>query len=112
MSISTHEKDGVVILEPEGKIMGGPEATELRNRLYELISANNKKVVIDLGHVEWMNSTGLGILISGMTSLRNNEGELKLSNISEKVANLFEITKLNNVFESYDSADDAVGSFG
>jgi anti-sigma B factor antagonist len=111
MSISTHEKNGVVILEPEGKIMGGPEATELRNRLYELISTDNKKVVIDLGHVEWMNSTGLGILISGMTSLRNNEGELKLSNISEKVANLFEITKLNNVFDSYDSADDAVGSF-
>jgi len=111
MSISTHEKDGVVILEPEGKIMGGPEATELRNQLYELISKDNKKVVIDLLHVEWMNSTGLGILISGMTSLRNNEGELKLAGISEKVANLFEITKLNNVFESYGSADDAVGSF-
>ncbi len=111
MSISTHEKDGVVVLEPEGKIMGGPEATELRNQLYELIAKNQKKVVIDLENVEWMNSTGLGILISGMTSLRNNKGELKLAAVSEKVANLFEITKLNNVFESFNSTDDAVKSF-
>lgn len=111
MSISTHEKDDVVILEPKGKIMGGPEATELRNHLYDLISNDRKKVVIDLLHVEWMNSTGLGILISGMTSLRNNQGELKLSGVSEKVANLFEITKLSSVFDIFDNADDAVGSF-
>jgi anti-sigma B factor antagonist len=111
MSISTHEKDDVVILEPKGKIMGGPEATELRNHLYDLISQDHKKVVIDLLHVEWMNSTGLGILISGMTSLRNNKGELKLSSVSEKVASLFEITKLSSVFEIFDSADQAVVSF-
>lgn len=111
MSISTRQIDGVMILEPEGKIMGGPEATELRNQLYELIAQNKKKVVIDLSNVEWMNSTGLGILISGMTSLRNNKGELKLTSVNKKVANLFEITKLAGVFDIYDTADKAVNSF-
>ena len=112
MSISTRQTDGVTILEPEGKIMGGPEATELRNKLYELIAQNLKKVVIDLTHVEWMNSTGLGILISGMTSLRNNKGELKLTSVNEKVANLFEITKLASVFDTYKTPEEAVNSFG
>ena len=111
MSISTHQADGVVILEPEGKIMGGPEATELRNQLYELIAQNKTRVIVDLANVEWMNSTGLGILISGMTSLRNNKGELKLTSVNEKIANLFEITKLNSVFDTYKSSDDAVKSF-
>jgi len=111
MSISTYQQDEVMILQPEGKIMGGPEATELRNRLYELIAQNKKKVVVDLSNVEWMNSTGLGILISGMTSLRNNKGELKLTSVNEKVANLFEITKLAGVFDTYNTADDAVKSF-
>jgi len=111
MSISTHQKNGVVILEPEGKIMGGPEATELRNNMYELIAQQNTRVIVDLSNVEWMNSTGLGILISGMTSLRNNNGELKLTGINEKVYSLFKITKLTSVFETFDSNDDAVKSF-
>jgi anti-sigma B factor antagonist len=111
MNIATRETGGVVILEPEGKIMGGPEATELRNQLYDLISQNKKKAIIDLAHVEWMNSTGLGILISGMTSLRNNEGELKLTRVNEKVKSLFTITKLIGVFEIYPDVQEAIDSF-
>jgi len=111
MSIITQQLGGVMVLKPEGKIMGGPEATELRNQLYELIGQNRKRVVVDLFNVEWMNSTGLGILISGLTSLRNNRGELKLAGVNEKVANLFVITKLNSVFDSYGSVSEAVKSF-
>lgn len=111
MNIASREVDGVVILEPEGKIMGGPEATELRNHLYDLISQEKKKAIIDLANVEWMNSTGLGILISGMTSLRNNQGELKLARVNEKVENLFTITKLIGVFEIYAETSQAIESF-
>ena len=108
----THRETGdVMVLEPKGKIMGGPDATLLHDQLHEFIDQNKKKVVIDLAKVDWMNSTGLGILISGLTTLRNNGGELKLANVTEKIQSLLTITKLITVFESYESVEDAVASF-
>jgi anti-sigma B factor antagonist len=111
MKLTSREELDVVILEPKGKIMGGPDATMLHDRLHDLIKQNKKKVVIDLSKVEWMNSTGLGILISGLTTLRNNGGELKLARVTEKIQSLLTITKLITVFENYDSVEEAVKSF-
>jgi anti-sigma B factor antagonist len=111
MKLTYREQDGVIILEPKGKIMGGPDATLLHDQLHEFIDQNKKKVVIDLAKVDWMNSTGLGILISGLTTLRNNGGELKLANVTEKIQSLLTITKLITVFECYDSIEEAVKSF-
>lgn len=111
MRLSDREQDGVVILEPKGKIMGGPDASLLHDKLYEFIEQNKKRVVIDLSQVDWMNSTGLGILISGYTTLRNTDGELKLANVTDKIQSLLTITKLVTVFESYDTVDEAVESF-
>ena len=108
MKLSITELEGVSVLEPKGKIMGGPDATVLHEKLHDLIEQGKKKVIIDLIDVEWMNSTGLGILISGLTTLRNNGGELKLANVTEKIQSLFAITKLVGVFDSYDSVDDAI----
>jgi anti-sigma B factor antagonist len=111
MRLSDREQDGVVILSPKGKIMGGPDASLLHDKLYEYIEQNKKRVVIDLAQVDWMNSTGLGILISGYTTLRNSDGELKLANVTEKIQSLLTITKLVTVFEAYDSIEEAVQSF-
>jgi len=111
MKLSTREIDEVVILEPKGKIMGGPDASLLHDKLHEYLEQNKKRVVIDLAKVDWMNSTGLGILISSYTTLRNNEGELKLANVTDKIKSLLTITKLVTVFDAYDSIDDAVKSF-
>jgi anti-sigma B factor antagonist len=111
MKLSFREDKGVVILEPKGKIMGGPESTVLHDKLHELINQGKKKVIIDLSKVDWMNSTGLGILISGLTTMRNNGGELKLSNVTEKIQSLLTITKLITIFETFDSIDQAVQSF-
>lgn len=111
MKLSTKEVSGVVILEPKGKIMGGPDATLLHEQLHDVVKQNKRKVIIDLAKVDWMNSTGLGILISGLTTLRNNNGELKLSNVTEKIQSLLTITKLITVFECYDTVDEAVASF-
>jgi anti-sigma B factor antagonist len=111
MKLSAREDKEVVILEPKGKIMGGPESTVLHDKLHELINQGKKKVVIDLSKVDWMNSTGLGILISGLTTMRNNGGELKLSNVTEKIQSLLTITKLITIFETFDSVDQAVQSF-
>jgi anti-sigma B factor antagonist len=111
MKLSDREDKGVVILEPKGKIMGGPESTVLHDKLHELINQGKKKVIIDLAKVDWMNSTGLGILISGLTTMRNNGGELKLSNVTEKIQSLLTITKLITIFETFDTVDQAVQSF-
>jgi anti-sigma B factor antagonist len=111
MRLSDREQEGVVILEPKGKIMGGPDATLLHDKLHEIIEAGKKQVIIDLSQVDWMNSTGLGILISTLTTLRNNNGELKLANVTEKIQSLLVITKLAPVFDSFDTIDDAIKSF-
>ena len=111
MKLTDREENGVIILEPTGKIMGGPDASLLHDKLYEFIEQDKKKVIVDLSEVDWMNSTGLGILISGYTTLRNNGGKLKLANVTEKIKSLLVITKLDPVFESYDSIADAIKSF-
>ena len=111
MKLSAREQEGIVILEPKGKIMGGPDASLLHDKLYEFIEQNKKNVVIDLSQVEWMNSTGLGILISGYTTLRNNDGTLKLASVTDKIQSLLTITKLVTVFEAYDSVEEALSSF-
>ena len=111
MKINHREENGVVIIEPKGKIMGGPESTALHDLLHELIDQKKSQVIIDLGRVDWMNSTGLGLLISGLTTLRKADGELKLANVTEKIQSLLTITKLITVFKTFDSVEDAVKSF-
>ena len=111
MKLTDREQDGIVILEPRGKIMGGPDASLLHDKLYEYIEKGKKQVVVDLSRVDWMNSTGLGILISSYTTLRNRDGELKIANVTERIQSLLTITKLVTVFEAHDSVEKAVSSF-
>ena len=111
MHIQHTDKQEVSILHLTGKIMGGPDASLLHDKLHEIIERGRRNVVIDLAKVDWMNSTGLGILISSYTTLRNNQGELKLANVTDKIQSLLTITKLVSVFDAYDSVDDAVGAF-
>ena len=85
MKLSDREESGIVILEPKGKIMGGPDASLLHDKLYEYIDQDKKQIVVDLAQVDWMNSTGLGILISSYTTLRNHDGMLKLAVASPPV---------------------------
>jgi anti-sigma B factor antagonist len=111
MKLAHREENQVVIVEPKGKIMGGPESTELHDFLHELIEQDKKNVVIDLSKVDWMNSTGLGLLISGLTTLKKAGGELKLAKVTDKIQSLLTITKLVTIFKSYDSVEEAVKSF-
>ena len=111
MKLTHQEVDDIIVLVPKGKIMGGPDATLLHDKLHNFIDQSKKKIIIDLSKVELMNSTGLGILISGLTTMKNNGGELKLAAVTEKIQSLLTITKLITVFENYDTVDQAVGSF-
>lgn len=111
MKMKQTEQDNIVILELSGKIMGGPDAALLNEKLYELIEAGKTKVIADLHKVDWMNSSGLGILIGGLTTMRNTGGNLKLVNVTERIKSLLMITKLLKVFETFDSIDEAIASF-
>ena len=111
MNYTIVEQDEVVILSLAGKIMGGPEASEIHGKINQLMDDGKLKIVIDLGDVDWMNSSGLGILIDAVTVLKNNNGALRLVNVSDRIINLLKITKLNTVFDVRDSLDEAKGSF-
>ncbi|MCA9741693.1 MAG: STAS domain-containing protein [Deferribacteres bacterium] len=111
MNLTEKETDGVVILELSGKIMGGPDASLLNDKLHELIEANKVNIVADLAKVDWMNSSGLGILIGGLTTMRNNNGDLKLARITDRIQSLLMITKLMSVFDTHDDLESAIASF-
>jgi len=102
------EQNGVVIIALSGKIMGGPEANQINDQINQFIDSGKKRIVIDLEHVEWMNSSGLGILINAVTTLKNNGGKLFLVNASDRIKNLLKITKLISVFNLEDSVDKAI----
>lgn len=111
MKITDREDNGIVILELKGNIMGGEDEAVFYDKLRELIEQNKKKVVLDLSKVEWINSRGLGILISGLTTMRNSNGQLKIARVVEKVKSLLTMTRLITVFDSYETVDEAVKSF-
>ena len=111
MNLKEKEIDGVVILELSGKLMNKPNATLLSEKLHNLVDQNKNKVIAYLGNVSWMNSSGLGILIGGLTTMRNSGGDLKLVNVTGKIESLLIITKLIKVFDNFDKIDEAVNSF-
>lgn len=111
MHIPSSDRNGITIMALQGAILGGPEANALNEDLHRLIDAGKKQVVIDLSQVTLMNSSGLGMLIGGYTTMKNNGGELKLACLTDNVRKLIEITKLHTIFHPFDSVDEAVASF-
>ncbi len=111
MRIKTSEKYSAVVVELKGNVMGGPDSEKFSKLLHDLLDEGKKNIVVDLGHVKFMNSSGLGMLISGYTTIKNGGGSLKLANATEKINSLLVITKLITIFENYNSVDEAVKSF-
>jgi len=103
-------ENDVVIIEISGKIMGGEETTLFHGKIHEYLTLNKKQIVLDLKDVDWMNSVGLGMLISALTAVKNAGGRLVLANIT-KIESILTITRLITVFEHYDSRDEAIKSF-
>jgi anti-sigma B factor antagonist len=110
MNFNVSEQNGVVVITLSGKIMGGPEAGHINDQINNLIDQGKKKIVIDLEKVEWMNSSGLGILIGAVQTLKNNEGHLVLIHVSDRINDLLRITKLINVFSILPDIDSAIAS--
>lgn len=111
MKVKTSEKYGALIVELKGNVMGGPEAQEFHDIIHKAIEESKKNVIVDLAEVKFMNSSGLGMLISGFTSIKNAGGNMKLANATDKINSLLVITKLITIFEHYNSVDEAVKSY-
>jgi len=111
MKFKDFESDGgVIVLELSGKIMGGEETTMFHGKLHEYIQSGKRNFVIDLKSVEWMNSVGLGMLISALTTVKNAKGRLVLANITN-IESILSMTRLINVFEHFDSQASALKTF-
>lgn len=111
LDIKVREKGDVTILELRGKITVGDGVIQLRNAVREQLEKEKLKIVINMEHVPYVDSAGLGELVSATASASRGGGKLKLAAITRKVLDLLIITKLLTVFDSYDTEDEAVKSF-
>ncbi len=111
MKITEEKKGDVLILRMSGELLGGDECKVFQDCLYKAIEKGAVYVVLDMSDVGWMNSSGLGMLMAGLTTLRGSGGELKLASSSDRIKRTIEITKLDNVIPLYNTLDEAVQSF-
>ncbi len=111
MKINVVEKYTAVVIELKGDITGTAKDMEFSDTLKKLLAEGKKNIIIDLKETGFVNSSGLGMLIGGYTTVKNGGGELILANATEKIESLLVITKLTSVFKNFSSIDDAVKSF-
>ena len=111
MKFKSKTTKGVTVIALSGNVMGGPDATALNELVHKLLDDGIRKLVIDLGDVKFVNSSGLGMLIGSMTTMRNAGGELKVAAASKKVTELIEVTRLHKVFDLQPTVAAAVASF-
>lgn len=111
MKITTRQVDGVTILDLSGRITLGEGSVMLRDAVRDLLAKGSKHILLNLGDVNYIDSSGIGELVSAYTTARNQGGELKLLNLTKKVHDLLQITKLYTVFDVKDDEASAIASF-
>jgi anti-sigma B factor antagonist len=111
MRFSTDERYGAVVLHLKGDMMGGPDGAKLHDQLREMKMAGQLNVVVDLHKVRFMNSSGLGVLIGGLATMRNAGGDLRLANATDRIQSLLVVARLLTLFRHFDSVDEAVASY-
>ena len=111
LTIASREVDGVTVLDLNGRITLGEGSVQLREAIRDLISKGARTILLNMGDVNYIDSSGIGELVSGFTAVRNRGGELKLLNLTKKVNDLLQLTKLFTVFDVYNDESSAVGSF-
>ncbi len=111
MTTSTRQVGGVTVVDISGRIVLGEESAALRSLVSELLSKGHKKILFNLGDVDYIDSSGLGHLVSAFTSVQKQGGELKLLKLTKKVEDVMQITRLYTVFDIMDDEAAAVRSF-
>ena len=111
LTSSTRQAGDITIVDISGRIVLGEESAALRNLVCDLLSKGQKRILFNLSDVNYIDSSGLGHLVSAFTSVRKQEGELKLLNLTKKVHDVLQITRLYTVFDIMDDEAVAVRSF-
>ncbi len=111
MKINTRNRDGVTILDLKGKITIGVGDVALRQAVQDALNGGTTKLLVNMGEVTTIDSSGVGELVSAYTTVTNRGGKLKLANIPDKVSDILTITQLITVFDVYENEDEAVRSF-
>ena len=111
MKANNRQVNGVTIVDMSGRITLGEGSVILRDSIKDLIAKGQKKILLNLGDVSYIDSSGIGELVSAFTSVRNQGGELKLLKLTKKVHDLLQITKLYTVFDVKDDEATAISSF-
>ena len=111
MNFTTTQRGAVTVIALQGNLMGGPDATALNSTIHELVGEGNTRVVLDLRELQFMNSSGLGILIGGASTLKAAGGGLAIAGASAKIRGLITVTRLEKVLATYPTVDAAVASF-
>ena len=111
MKASTRQVDGVTVVDFSGRITLGEGSVVLRDTIRDLLSKGSKQILLNLGDVTYIDSSGIGELVSAFTTVRNGGGELKLLNLTKKVHDLLQITKLYTVFDIKDDEASAIAAF-
>ena len=111
MKFTTSEKYNAAVIAFKGKLMGGPEAQEFHDTLKNYLDAGKKNIIVDMSDVKFVNSSGLGNIVRGFSTVKDAGGLMKLSGVTDKIDGLLSITKLNSVFEQYPTVEEAANSF-
>ncbi|HZT31605.1 MAG TPA: STAS domain-containing protein [Bryobacteraceae bacterium] len=111
VKLSTRQVGDVTVVDVAGRITLGEGSSTLRDTLREMVASNQKKILLNLGEVSYIDSSGIGELVSGFTTVTNQGGQLKLLNLTKRVKDLLQITKLYTVFDVHDDEAGAVRSF-
>ncbi|HVG20818.1 MAG TPA: STAS domain-containing protein [Blastocatellia bacterium] len=111
MDIKERVVDGVSVLDLSGKIVLGEGDSQVRDRIKDLLADGQRHILLNLGNVNYIDSAGLGALISGYTTTRREGGQLKLVNLTKRIQDLLAITKLITVFDTYDDEKEAIASY-
>jgi len=112
MKAEVRQVEGVVVVDLSGRIKLGEGSSVLRDTVKDLLSKGHKNILLNLGEVSYIDSSGIGELVAAFTSVRNQGGELKLLHLTRKIHDLLQITKLYTVFDVRDDEAEAISAFG
>lgn len=111
VKLTPRQVGDVTVLDAAGRITLGEGSSTFRDNIKDLVAKGHKKVLLNLGDVTYIDSSGIGELVSGFTTLANSGGHLKLLNLTKRIQDLLQITKLYTVFEVFDDEAAALASF-
>ena len=112
MRIDERQVGDVTVLDVTGRITADAGDVELKDKINSLLNQGRSKILLNLGGVAFVDSTGLGQIVASFTSVSNNKGQMKLLNVTKRLNDLLIITKLTNVFDTFDDESEAMKSFG